>query len=109
MSNTTRAALAVASIHAADLAGALTEALSGSDERDTATPGEVVGLIDDTLRQLYKIRERAVGENRRRFDAAMRRSAELLGLKCDRCGDVDHAPYTCRPVPPGEARRTTRP
>jgi hypothetical protein len=71
MSNTTRAALAVASIHAADLAGALTEPVAGST--DTATPGEVVSLIDDTLRQLHQIRELEVGENRRRFDAAMRR------------------------------------
>ena len=103
MSNLTRAALAVASIHAANLAGALTEALAGSP--DTATPGEVVDLIDNTLRQLHTIRELAVSEDRRRFAAAMRRSAELLGLECGRCGDVDHAPYTCRPVPPGEARR----
>jgi hypothetical protein len=73
----TRAVLAAASIHAADLAGALSEALARSGE-DTATPGEVVAIIDDTLRELHQIRERAVVDSRCRLDAAMARSAALL-------------------------------
>ena len=77
MANTTRAALDLASICAADLVGSLSKALDSSG-RDTATPGEVVAIIDDSLRQLYKIRERAIGESRRRLDAAMERSATLL-------------------------------
>lgn len=77
MANPTQKSLEVASVHAARLADALRDALASSG-RDTRTPGEVVGLIDDTLRQLHQIRERAVGESRRRLDAAMERSASLL-------------------------------
>ena len=77
MTNTTRAALQTASTHAVDLVGALSKALDSSG-RDTATPGEVAEIIDDTLRQLHKVRERAVVESSRRVDAAMERSAELL-------------------------------
>lgn len=77
MANTPRAALASASTHSADLAGALSEALASSGQ-GTGTPGEVVEIIDDTLRQLPQIRQRAVSESRRRFDAAMERSAALL-------------------------------
>lgn len=77
MTNTTHAALEMASTCAADLVGALSRALDSSG-RDTATPGEVAAIIDDTLRQLHKVRERAVAESRRRVDAAMERSAMLL-------------------------------
>lgn len=58
MANRTRAALAVASVHTANLVDAVTEALAISD-RDTQTPGEVVDIIDGTLRQLHLIRERS--------------------------------------------------
>ena len=78
MTNTNRAALAVASIHAAHLAGALNEALASSGN-DTGAPREVVTIIDDALRELHRIRERAVGESRRRLDVAIARSAALLG------------------------------
>lgn len=48
MANATRAVqLAVASVHAADLVGALSEALASSGH-DTHTPAEVVDIIDDT-------------------------------------------------------------
>ena len=77
MANPTRAALAVTSVHATCLADALSEALASSG-RDTHTPGEVVDIIDEALRQLHQIRERAVTESRRRLDAAMERSAVLL-------------------------------
>ena len=56
MTNNTRAALEIASIRAAELVSALSNALDSSG-RDTATPGEVVALVDDTVRQLYKTRE----------------------------------------------------
>lgn len=87
MANPTRAALEVASVHAAQLADVLSDALAGSG-RDTHTPGEVVGIIDETLRQLHQIRERAIGESRRRLDAAMERSAALLDELCKRRGPV---------------------
>ncbi len=87
MTNPTREALAVASAHAAGVAGAVTEALDGSD-RDTHTPGAVIDIIDGTLRQLHQIRERAVGESRRRLDAAMERSAALLDELRTRRGPV---------------------
>src|SRR5688572_8160755 len=77
MANTTRAALATASIHAVNLAAALSEALDSSGDH-TATPREVADIIDDALRELHQIRQRAVAESRRRHDAAMARSAELL-------------------------------
>ncbi len=93
MANTTRAVLAVASVHAADLAGALSEALAGSGH-DTDTPAEVVDIIDDTLRQLHQIRERAIGESRRRLDAAMERSAALL----DEFAPSPHRPTTSSSV-----------
>lgn len=83
MTNTTRAALEMASTRAADLVAALSSALDSS-VRDTATPGEVAAIIDDTLRQLHKVRERAVVESRRRVDAAMERSAMLLGERSGR-------------------------
>lgn len=87
MANRTREALAVAAAHAARMADALTEALYGSD-RDTHTPGAVVDIIDGTLRQLHQIRERSVGESRRRLDAAMERSAALLDESRQRRGPV---------------------
>jgi hypothetical protein len=89
MANTTQAqaALEVAAVHAADLTGALRKALARSGH-DTHTPAEVVAIIDDTLRQLHQIRERAVGESRRRFDAAMERSAALLDELGKRGGPV---------------------
>jgi ABC-type transporter Mla subunit MlaD len=87
MANSTGEVLAAASAHAACLADALTEALEGSD-RDTHAPGAVVDVIDGTLRQLHQIRERAVGESRRRFDAAMERSAALLDELRTRRGPV---------------------
>ncbi|MDQ3974567.1 MAG: hypothetical protein M3276_09605 [Actinomycetota bacterium] len=62
MENPPRKMLAVASVHAACLADALSEALASS-ARDTQTPGAVVDIIDGTLRQLHQIRERAVGES----------------------------------------------
>jgi hypothetical protein len=37
-----------------------------------------VAIIDDTLRELHQIRERAVVDSRCRLDAAMARSAALL-------------------------------
>ena len=87
MAKSTREALAAASAHAACVAEALTEALDGSD-RDTHAPGAVVDIIDGTLRQLHQIRERAVGESRRRLDAAMERSAALLDELRERRGPV---------------------
>lgn len=77
MANSPRETLAAASVHAACLAEALSDALASSG-RDTRTPGEVADIIDATLPQLHQIRERAVGESRRRLDAAMERSATLL-------------------------------
>lgn len=77
MTHPPREALMLASVHAANLAGALSEALAGSG-RDTHTPAEVVDIIDQTLRQLHEIRERAVDESHRRLDAAMQRSERLL-------------------------------
>jgi hypothetical protein len=77
MANSPGETLAAASVHAACLADALSEALASSG-RDTHTPREVVDIIDGTLRQLHQIRDRAVGESRRRLDAAMERSAALL-------------------------------
>ena len=74
MANPTRAALAVASVHATCLAEALSEALASSG-RDTNTPAEVVDIIDEALRELHEIRERSVIESRRHLDAAMERSA----------------------------------
>jgi hypothetical protein len=85
MANPTRAALVVASVSAADLAGALSEALASSG-RDTHAPAEVVDIIDETLRQLHQLRERAMGESRRRLDAAMERSAALLDERYKRRG-----------------------
>jgi hypothetical protein len=87
MANPTREVLAAATAHAARVAEALTEALDSSD-RDTHTPGAVVDIIDGTLRQLHQIRERAVGESRRRLDAAMERSAALLDELRTRRGPV---------------------
>lgn len=77
MAQSTRAALTRASVHAANLAEVLSEALDGSGH-DTRTPAEVVDIIDQALRELHQIRARAVGESRRRFDAAMQRSEQLL-------------------------------
>jgi len=77
MAHPTRAALTMASVHAANLAEALSEALAGSGD-DTHTPAEVVAIIDRTLRELHQIRAHAVGESRRRLDAAMQRSEQLL-------------------------------
>jgi hypothetical protein len=88
MADPNREALAAASAHAACVADALTDALDGSDTRDTRTPGAVVDIIDGTLRQLHQIRERAVGESRRRLDAAMERSAALLDELHQRRGPV---------------------
>lgn len=93
----------MASIHAADLAGALSEVLASSGH-DTHAPAEVVDIIDETLRQLRQIRERSIGESRRRLGAAMERSAALLdefGRECGRCGDIDHE----WPVAPGDRTR----
>jgi hypothetical protein len=77
MEERTRAALADATAHAAGLADALDEALTGSGD-DTHLPHEVAGIIDTTMRELHRIRSRAVDESRRRMDAAMARSAALL-------------------------------
>ena len=77
MAHPTRAALTRASVHAPNLAEALSEALAGSGD-DTHTPAEVVATIDRTLRELHQIRAHAVGESRRRLDAAMQRSEQLL-------------------------------
>jgi hypothetical protein len=44
----------------------------------THVPREVAEVIDATLRELYRIRSRAVDESHRRMDAAMARSAALL-------------------------------
>lgn len=52
------------------------------------TPGAVVDIIDGTMRQLHQIRERAIGESRRRLDAAMERSATLLDEIRTRRGPV---------------------
>ena len=87
MANLTRAALAVASVHATCLAEALSEALASSG-RATHTPAEVVDIIDEALRELHEIRERSVIESRRRFDAAMERSAALLDKWCTRPSGV---------------------
>ena len=87
MANSTRDALAAAAAHAGRMADALTDALNSSD-RDTHTPGAVVDIIDGTLRQPHQIRERAVGESRRRLDAAMERSAALLDELRTRRGPV---------------------
>lgn len=87
MANPTREVLAAASAHAARVVDALSEALDSSD-RDTHTPGAVVDIIDGTLRELHQIRERAVGESRRRLDAAMGRSAALLDELRARRGPV---------------------
>ena len=65
MANPSREALAAAATHAAHVADALTAALDSSNP-DTHTPGAVVDINDGTLRQLHQIRERAVGESRRR-------------------------------------------
>jgi hypothetical protein len=74
-------------VHATCLADALSDALASSG-RDTHTPGEVVDIIDGALRELHQIRERAVIESRRRLDAAMERSAELLDELTSRRGPV---------------------
>ena len=87
MADSRRETLAAASAHAACLADARNEALSNSG-RDTHTPGEVVGIIDGTLRPLHQIRERAVGESRPRLDAAMERSAARLDELRTRRGPV---------------------
>ena len=87
MVHPTRAALTRASVHAATLAEALGEALAGSGD-DTHTPAEVVAIIDRTLRELHEIRARAVGESRRRLDAAMQRSEQLLKDARKRRGPV---------------------
>jgi hypothetical protein len=87
MANPTPEAFAAAAAHAARMADALTEALEASD-RDTHTPGAVVDIIDGTLRQLHQIRERSVGESRRRLDVAMERSAALLDESRQRRGPV---------------------
>lgn len=88
MANPTQRSLEVASVHAACLADALRDALASSGRDTVGTPGEVVGLIDETLRQLHQIRERAAGESRRRLDAAMERSAALLDELRKRRGPV---------------------
>ena len=80
-------AVGAASVHAAHLVEALSEALASS-VRDTKAPAEVVDIIDKTLRQLHGIREQAIGESRRRFDAAMERSAALLDESRKRRGPV---------------------
>jgi hypothetical protein len=87
MANPTRAALAVASVHATCLTDALSDALARSG-RDTHTPGEVVDVVDGALRELHQVRERAVIESRRRLDAAMERSAALLDELNSRRGPV---------------------
>lgn len=87
MAQSTQAALTRASVHAANLAEALSEALEGSGH-DTRMPVEVVDIIDQTLRELHQIRARAVGESRRRFDAAMQRSDQLLKDRGQRRGPL---------------------
>lgn len=72
---------------AANLAEALSEALAGSGH-DTRTPAVVLGTIDKTLREMHQIRARAVGESRRRLDAAMTRSEQLLQDPGKRRGPV---------------------
>lgn len=59
-----------------------------SSGRDTHTPDEVVDIIDGTLCRLHQIRERAVGDSRRRLDAAMERTAALLDELRTRRGPV---------------------
>lgn len=63
------------------LAGALTEALSDQLQADenTATPHDVIAIIDDCLAGLHALREAAVREHRRRTDRVMVRSGQLLG------------------------------
>jgi len=51
MANPAAKPLEAASVHAPGLADALGDALASSG-RDTRTPGEVVAIIDETLRQL---------------------------------------------------------
>ncbi len=91
MTNNTRAALELASIRAAELVGALSKALDSSG-RDTATPGEVVAIVDDTLRQLHKTREGAIGESRRRLDAAMDGRPRCWASVPGRAGHADGEP-----------------
>jgi hypothetical protein len=87
MDQASRAALTRASDHAANLAESLMEALDGSGH-DTHTPAEVADIIDRTLRVLHQIRARTVGESRRRLDAAMQRSEQLLKDAGKRRGPV---------------------
>ncbi len=87
MAHPTRAALARASVHAANLVEALSGALAGSGY-DTHTPAEVADIVDRTLRELHQIAAHAVGESRRRFDAAMQRSQQLLKDLGNRRGPV---------------------
>jgi hypothetical protein len=75
--DTTRAALSDAATCAAGLVAALDEALAVSGD-DTHAPRQVGEVIDATLRELHRVRNRAVGESRQRMDAAMTRSAALL-------------------------------
>ncbi|HVL99341.1 MAG TPA: hypothetical protein VM324_08625 [Egibacteraceae bacterium] len=73
-------------VHAhADLTDMLADVLAVlyDSDRDTAAPGNVVAFVDDALAVLRSIRDEAVAENRRRLDAAMERSAKLLGLDED--------------------------
>lgn len=63
----------------ADVLGALYD----GGVRDTAAPGQVVAFLDGATRLLHEVRQAAVGESRRRLDAAMKRSAELLGIDGD--------------------------